>query len=56
MAIETLNEFYDTHTGFIPSSNDSINTPEALSYYDKLQEKYNREEIPDFWDSRNKGT
>ena len=58
MDIESIEEWLSTHTGFKPSNGsiERINTPEALSYFDKLQEKYNREEIPDFWDSRLKGT
>ena len=46
------------NTGYIPSNEsiEGINTPEALAYIDELQEKYNREDIPDFWDSRLKGT
>ena len=46
------------HLGYKPSNEsiERINTPEALSYFGKLKEKYNREEIPDFWDSRLKGT
>ena len=42
------------HLGYKPSNEsiERINTPEALSYFGKLKEKYNREEIPNFWDSR----
>ena len=46
------------HLGYKPSNEsiERIDTPEALSYFGKLKEKYNREDIPDFWDSRDKGT
>ena len=51
---ETDDVWYKPRRGFKPrnESIDSINTPEALSYFDRLSEKYNREEIPNFWDSR----
>ena len=46
------------HLGYKPSNEsiERINTPEALSYFGKLKEKYNREDIPDFWDSVEQGT
>ena len=58
MDIESAGKWLSTHTGFKPSNEsiERINTPEALSYLSKLQEKYNREDIPDSWDSRLKGT
>ena len=50
-------EFLNQMTGLIlPPENERINTPEALSYFGKLKEKYNREDIPDFWDSVEQGT
>jgi hypothetical protein len=57
MDIETDEEWMKPRRGFIPrnESIERINTPEALAYFDKLTEKYNRDEIPDFWDSRDKG-
>lgn len=58
MDIGNVKDWISIRTGFKPSNEsiERINTPEALSYFDKLQEKYNREDIPDFWDSRDKGT
>ena len=58
MDIGNVKDWISIRTGFKPSNEsiERINTPEALSYFDKLQEKYNREDIPDFWDSRLKGT
>ena len=56
MDIETDEEYFANgkHLGFKPrnESIESVNTPEALAYFDLLTEKYNREEIPNFWDSR----
>ena len=58
MDIDPMEKWSHAHTGFNTSneSNERIDTPEALSYIDKLREKYNQEDIPDFWDSRLKGT
>ena len=58
MDIGNVKDWISIRAGFKPSNEsiERINTPEALSYVDKLQEKYNREDIPDFWDSRDKGT
>jgi len=57
MDIDPIEKWSLAHTGFNTSneSNERIDTPEALSYIDKLREKYNQEDIPDFWDSRLKG-
>lgn len=54
MDIGNVKDWISIRTGFKPSNEsiERINTPEALSYFDRLSEKYNREEIPNFWDSR----
>ena len=46
-------EFLNQMTGLIlPPENERINTPEVLAHFAKLHRMYNRQELPDFWDSR----
>ena len=46
-------EFLNQMTGLIlPPENERINTPEVLAHFANLHRMYNRQELPDFWDSR----
>jgi len=46
-------EFLSQWTGLILSPEDErVNTPEVLAHLDNLHTMYNRQELPDFWDSR----
>ena len=46
-------EFIKQKTGLIlPPEHERINSPEVLAHFDNLRKLYNREELPDFWDSR----
>ena len=49
-------EFVNKWTGLIlPSENERVNTPEVLAHFDRLHNMYNRQQLPDFWDSRDPG-
>ena len=47
-------EFIRQYTGAIidPEEEERINTPEAMAHLSILHKKYSREDIPEFWDSR----
>ena len=47
-------EFIRQYTGLIidPEDEERTNTPEAMAHLSILHKKYSREDIPDFWDSR----
>ena len=46
-------EFLSQWTGvIIPPEDERVNTPEVLAHFDNLHAMYNRQELPDFWDSR----
>ena len=49
-------EFINKWTGLIlPSEHERVNTPEVLAHFDRLHKMYNRQQIPDIWDSRDTG-
>ena len=49
-------DFLSQYTGLIlPPEDERFNTPEALEHFDNLHRMYNREELPEFWDSRDPG-
>ena len=49
-------EFKRQMTGLIISpENERVNSPEALAHFDYLHKLYEREELPDSWDSRDPG-
>jgi hypothetical protein len=39
----------------LPPDDERVNTPEVLAHFDNLHKMYNRQELPDFWDSRDPG-
>ena len=46
-------DFLSQYTGLIlPPEDKRFNTPEALAHIDNLHRMYNRQELPEFWDSR----
>ena len=47
-------EFIRQYTGAIidPEDEERSNTPEAMAHLSNLHKKYSREDIPEFWDSR----
>ena len=46
-------DFLSQYGGLIlPPENERFNTPEALAHIDNLHRMYNRQELPEFWDSR----
>ena len=46
-------EFLKKMTGLIlPPEHERINNPEVLAHFDNLHALYNRQELPEFWDSR----
>jgi len=48
-------ELSNTMTGLThPPDLERVNTPEVLAHFDNLRKMYNRQELPEFWDSRNK--
>ena len=49
-------DFLRQYTGLIlPPEDERFNTPEALEHFDNLHRMYDREELPEFWDSRDPG-
>ena len=49
----SLKDFLSQYGGLIlPPENERFNTPEALAHIDNLHRMYNRQELPEFWDSR----
>ena len=49
-------DFLSQYTGLIlPPEDERFNTPEALEHFDNLHRMYDREELPEFWDSRDPG-
>ena len=49
-------DFKKQMTGLIlPPEDERVNTPEVLAHFDTLHKMYNRQELPDFWDSRDPG-
>ena len=49
-------DFVNQYMGLIlPPEDERFNTPEALAHFDNLHRMYNREELPEFWDSRDPG-
>ena len=47
-------ELSNTMTGLThPPDLERVNTPEVLAHFDYLRKMYNRQELPEFWDSRN---
>ena len=46
-------EFQHQKTGLILlPEHERVNTPEALAHFDNLYKMYSRQELPEFWDSR----
>ena len=46
-------DFLKQMTGLIlPPEHERVNTPEVLAHFNNLHTMYNRQELPDFWDSR----
>ena len=49
-------DFRKQMTGLIlPPEDERVNTPEVLAHFNNLHKMYNRQELPDFWDSRDPG-
>ena len=49
-------DFLSQYTGLIlPPEEEMFNTLEALEHFDNLHRMYDREELPEFWDSRDPG-
>ena len=49
----SLEDFLSQYTGLIlPPEDERFNTPKALAHIDNLHRMYNRQELPEFWDSR----
>ena len=49
-------DFLSQYTGLIlPPEDERFNTPDALEHFDNLHRMYDREELPEFWDSRDPG-
>ena len=49
-------DFLSQYTGLIlPPEDERFNTPETLEHFDNLHRMYDREELPEFWDSRDPG-
>jgi len=49
-------DFLSQYTGLIlPPEDERFNTPEALEHFDNLHRMYDREELPESWDSRDPG-
>ena len=46
-------DFLKQKTGeILPPEGERVNSPEVLAHFDNLYKMYDRQELPDFWDSR----